>query len=174
MAFSARCPDCATLVPDWQNYCPGCGRPRRALRGELEQQASSANVPYDLLLQQRRTQDHTVEGMTHMIAEYVARRASEGWKRPRIQRDLIDTGVPSQIAYPLVDAMMEHRAEALGMSGLRNMGIGLLIGLIGVCVTAGTYLVADPGGTFVLAWGAVGVGGLSFVYGAFQFWQSRA
>ena len=49
-----------------------------------------------------------------------------------------------------------------------NMGIGLLIAVVGIAVTAGTYAAASGGGHYVIAWGAIAVGAWRFLVGLFQ------
>ena len=53
--------------------------------------------------------------------------------------------------------------------GLANMGIGLLIGIIGLAITIGTYSAASGGGKYVIAWGAMAVGAWRFFLGLYQF-----
>ena len=54
------------------------------------------------------------------------------------------------------------------MQGLRNMAVGGIVCAIGVLVTVGTYSAASPGGHYVVAWGAIVVGGFQFLKGLFQ------
>jgi hypothetical protein len=56
--------------------------------------------------------------------------------------------------------------------GLANMGIGLLIAVIGLAVTIGTYSAASGGGRYVVAWGAIAVGAWRFFVGLFQLLRS--
>jgi hypothetical protein len=53
--------------------------------------------------------------------------------------------------------------------GLANMGIGLLIAVIGLAITIGTYSAASGGGRYVIAWGAIAVGAWRFLLGLYQF-----
>lgn len=57
--------------------------------------------------------------------------------------------------------------------GYYNMGVGLGIGALGAIITAGTFALA-PGGHFVVAYGAIFVGAIQFVVGAFQFMSFSA
>ena len=54
------------------------------------------------------------------------------------------------------------------MPGTTNMSMGGIVALIGLVVTAVTWIIA-PGGYYVLAYGAILVGGLQFLVGLFQF-----
>jgi hypothetical protein len=52
--------------------------------------------------------------------------------------------------------------------GLRNMGIGAAICIVGIVITAATYSAASRGGHYVVAWGAIVFGGFQFLKGLFQ------
>lgn len=52
--------------------------------------------------------------------------------------------------------------------GKRNMMIGGIVCLIGVAVTLGTYSSAAPGGSYLIAWGAILYGGIQFIRGLFE------
>lgn len=54
------------------------------------------------------------------------------------------------------------------MPGIGNITIGLGICLVGIVITAATYAAA-PGGYYVVAYGAILVGGLQFLAGAFEW-----
>lgn len=54
-------------------------------------------------------------------------------------------------------------------AGLLNMSLGVLIAVIGIVVTAGSYAaVSHSGGTYVVAWGAIAVGAWRFILGIVQ------
>lgn len=54
------------------------------------------------------------------------------------------------------------------MPGLGNILIGFGIAFVGTVITFATYSAASGGGTYVVAYGAIIVGGLQFVMGLFQ------
>ncbi|HEX8168165.1 MAG TPA: hypothetical protein VF601_20550 [Beijerinckiaceae bacterium] len=54
--------------------------------------------------------------------------------------------------------------------GVRSMGIGALICVVGLLITIGTYsAVSRSGGHYVVAYGAVLAGGFQFIVGLFRF-----
>ncbi|MGP0060801.1 MAG: hypothetical protein ACLPID_16100 [Beijerinckiaceae bacterium] len=54
-------------------------------------------------------------------------------------------------------------------TGLINMGIGVLIAVVGLVVSVASYAaVSHSGGTYFVAWGAVAVGAWRFLVGLFQ------
>jgi hypothetical protein len=53
--------------------------------------------------------------------------------------------------------------------GLITMAIGLLVAVVGLAISIGSYAaVAHQGGHYVVAWGAVIFGAISFFRGLFQ------
>jgi uncharacterized membrane protein len=54
------------------------------------------------------------------------------------------------------------------MPGTKNMFIGSGFAILGLLITGITYATA-PGGFFVIAYGAVFVGVVQFIYGLFQY-----
>jgi hypothetical protein len=63
----------------------------------------------------------------------------------------------AQITYPLVE------------TASHDVLVGAIWFILGIAVTAGTYLaVADTGGTYLICWGAVVFGGLQFLRGLFR------
>ena len=58
--------------------------------------------------------------------------------------------------------------------GLKNMGIGAAWALGGAAVTLATYSAASAGGTYMLAYGAIAIGGVQFVYGLYQYAKDQS
>ena len=58
--------------------------------------------------------------------------------------------------------------------GLKNMGIGAAWALGGAAVTLATYSAASAGGTYLLAYGAIVIGGVQFVYGLYQYAKDQS
>ncbi len=58
-------------------------------------------------------------------------------------------------------------------AGKRNMKIGSLSLLAGIIITFFTYNYAGNGGTYVVTWGAIVIGGIQFLIGLFQTLASR-
>jgi hypothetical protein len=58
--------------------------------------------------------------------------------------------------------------SSAGGAGPRNMVCGALWCIGGIVVTVATYSAAEPGGTYLVAWGAILFGGLEFLQGLWQ------
>jgi hypothetical protein len=64
---------------------------------------------------------------------------------------------------------MATASQAAGSgSGLRNILIGFGIALVGTIVTVASYNSSGPGGTFVVAWGAIVFGAIQGIRGLVQ------
>jgi hypothetical protein len=61
------------------------------------------------------------------------------------------------------------QGEALKSSGARSMIGAVVLIVIGIAVTAITYRNADPGGSYIFAWGPIIIGGLTFFGGLFRY-----
>lgn len=61
----------------------------------------------------------------------------------------------------------QARAEAPN-SGMRNILVGVGVCLVGTIITVATYNASGPGGTFVVAWGAIVFGGIQGIRGIVQ------
>lgn len=61
-----------------------------------------------------------------------------------------------------------HVIENEGATGTYNMVYGAICAVVGVVITAVTYEAASEGGTYVVAYGAMGTGAVLFVAGLCQ------
>ena len=50
---------------------------------------------------------------------------------------------------------------------IKHIALGALFAIGGAVVTLATYSSAEGGGTYIIAWGAMGVGALQFLYGLY-------
>ena len=94
---------------------------------------------------------------------YAAERLQEGASWMTVEAEIRDAGPVTDEVHQLLRefAVARHeQAERYGFQGLLWFGGGL-------AVTAITYVSATPGGTYILAWGAV-------LFGAIQAWQGYA
>jgi uncharacterized membrane protein len=61
---------------------------------------------------------------------------------------------------------IEEKSE--GAKSYRNRMIrGLILTTVGIIITGATYLIAEPGGKFLICWGAVLFGVIDFLAGFF-------
>lgn len=63
--------------------------------------------------------------------------------------------------------------EAAERAAKGAAGIGLVIFVVGIVITLGTYSAAGPGGGFVVAWGAIAFGGYRLVRGLYYLDDPR-
>lgn len=63
--------------------------------------------------------------------------------------------------------------EDKSAEGRRNLKHGVIYMAIGVIVTMVTYDMAVPGGTYIIAWGAMAGGLVLFIAGVFQLAKER-
>jgi hypothetical protein len=103
--------------------------------------------------------------------DYARSSLQAGVPRHEIQSNLMGRGydltAASHIVLTAVDALDTRKDAAQGM-----MMKGALWCIGGLIVTLGTYTLAAPGGTYIVAWGAMLFGGIQFVRGLVQYVNS--
>jgi hypothetical protein len=77
-------------------------------------------------------------------------------------RPMSGSAAPQQMPYPT-----QTQAQAPN-SGMRNILVGFGVCLVGTIITVATYNASGPGGTFVVAWGAIVFGGIQGIRGIVQ------
>jgi len=95
------------------------------------------------------------------LYEGTATLLSQGRSRADVQADLQLRGVDGETASEVIRDLHEARQEA-ARTNVRHGGYWLVGGVL---VTALTYLVASPGESYVVAWGAILFGGIQFLRG---------
>ena len=108
----------------------------------------------------------------------VAEELAEGRSKQEVVTELVSRGMDKHDATQFVD----HVQEALNqyrespearriMAGkyARHMLFGALWVIGGTIVTLWTYNAAGPGGTYVVAWGAIAFGAIDFLWGLFNW-----
>ena len=97
-----------------------------------------------------------------------------GAGRDHAQGELQKQGLDAQTAGQVVgnvDTFIAQLRAAYRQNGLKNIGIGILVCIIGIVVTALTYGVASSGrggGHYIIAWGAVLFGAIQALRGLFR------
>ncbi|HUG13477.1 MAG TPA: hypothetical protein VMM78_00550 [Thermomicrobiales bacterium] len=76
---------------------------------------------------------------------------------------IVDLSVTSAGEVQSVETSERYRNHD---QGIKNLQMGTVIFLIGLVVTLVTYSRAEPGGTYVVAWGAMVFGGIQALAGA--------
>jgi hypothetical protein len=108
------------------------------------------------------------------LSKAVAKELAEGKNKGKIVRSLEKQGWPRESAVQLVGnverAAEEYKRSPEGRRAMaekykRHMLYGILWAVGGIIVTAITYNTASPGGTYIIAWGAILFGIVDFLRG---------
>ena len=114
------------------------------------------------------------------VLAYVADCLAHNSTPAEVRKQLVAMGYSASEANRLVEAAQDNRGwgssfgavpgiDAAKAAGHRNMTIGAIVCLIGLLVTAGSFMAASStGGGYVLAWGAIVFGAIQFIRGAAQ------
>jgi len=114
------------------------------------------------------------EEIVETVYGFAAEMMGEGKTGAEIESALTEKGLDRETAQAVVGNLnavaAEAGSEANKQTGLKHMGMGALWGIGGAVVTAVTYSAAsEGGGTYMVAWGAMVIGGLEFLYGVFKY-----
>jgi hypothetical protein len=97
---------------------------------------------------------------------------SRGLSPHQVRSQLIEQGVSQAETDRVVDSLVpesKSKRQSSGVgSGVTNMLVGGIICFIGLAVTIGSYVAAEPGGVFLLAYGPIIFGGIQFFRGCIQ------
>jgi hypothetical protein len=110
----------------------------------------------------------TPEEQVQAIYLQAAEAIHAGKAKQLVRSELVANGVDPAFADQVVNEVNEARRGAVRMNGLKNMGLGALWFVIGSAITFGTYAAASEGGSYTVAYGAIIVGGLQFLWGGWQ------
>lgn len=83
-------------------------------------------------------------------------------------------GVSDADATGLIDGARKEIVTAKRQQAMRGMGIGALWFVGGLVVTGGGYLMASPGGSYMITWGAVIFGGFRIITNAVAYFGAKA
>jgi ribosomal protein S27E len=93
---------------------------------------------------------------------------SNAFERPDGSSQNTPLDLPVQPRQAAVPAPIPDKKAAGQSQGPKNLLSGALWCIGGIVVTIATYAAAEPGGTFIIAWGAILFGGLQFLEGLCQ------
>jgi len=102
------------------------------------------------------------------VYAFAAEQMKSGSSPQQVQARLVEEGLDQDSAGIVVSNLVDLRSEAIREAGRKNMLYGALWCIGGIIVTAATYSAASPGGTYVVAWGAILFGAIQFFRGAGQ------
>lgn len=107
---------------------------------------------------------------------YAAAHASmeEGYTISQVRSSFIEKGVDEEIAILVASDVSAIRQAARRKAGEKNMTIGGIWLAIGIAVSVATYVAAEGGGTYIVAWGAMVFGAIKFIRGLAQSSGSNA
>lgn len=80
-----------------------------------------------------------------------------------IKRKLVSSGVPEEAAVGAINELAPSVSKEQSGYWQRRLMWNLLFLSLGIGVTVVSYLIAAPGGTYILAWGAMVFGGIKAV-----------
>lgn len=109
-------------------------------------------------------QELTEEQFVQQVYDFAAGQMANGVPPHQIQANLVEQGLDPESAATVVSNLVSFRSEALRKEGKKNMLYGGLWCVGGIAVTALTFSFAAPGGSYLVAWGAI-------IFGAIQFFR---
>lgn len=94
---------------------------------------------------------------------------NEGKSKEEIVNEFVKIGLDKDNAQLIVDKVIQSiQTEAKKRAGKKNMRIGAIVCIIGSLVTLISFLQANEGETYIIAWGAIIFGFIQFVKGWLQ------
>jgi hypothetical protein len=118
-------------------------------------------------MQERESLESATMDDVYDVARKLIRK---GGTNEEVEAALIARGVNQKAAASVVINTLKIRADTRASSGdgMKNMLSGGIVCGLGLTITIGTYLLAANGGIYVVAWGAILVGGIQFVRGLME------
>jgi hypothetical protein len=121
--------------------------------------------------------DQQQQKAIQQVYDYVGKALRQGQQPEVIVDNLSNRGIPYETAIAIVNKVQDSGVSqstvvpraSNRMGGIKNLGIGIALLILGVIVTIGTYMMADPGGTFMVTTGLFVVGGINMLIGLFRF-----
>ena len=88
-----------------------------------------------------------------------------------VKIELVEQGLTEDDAQMVIDNVQVEVRKMEKERGKKEMIYGALWCVGGAVVTLLTYMLAEGGGTYVVAWGAMAWGALQFLKGASMYWK---
>ena len=104
---------------------------------------------------------------------YAANSMREGMPSHQIEAKLVEHGLSPGAAAGVVEDLRQALVDARRQAGRKNMLYGGLWCGGGILVTVVSMAMAQGGGKFLLAWGAILFGGVQFIRGLLQSGNSE-
>jgi hypothetical protein len=111
--------------------------------------------------------DDDVRAVYELALDKFRAGASADAVRDELQRHGLEADIAARVVANLIEARRDAIKGAKRSGGLRHIGIGAVVAVIGLAVTLGTHAAASSsgGGKFVVAWGAMLFGAIELVWG---------
>lgn len=106
--------------------------------------------------------DNTVARVYEYVASRIVNEKKFGFE---VKQELVDKGMPEEVAGKIVDEVELQIAQAKKERANKDMLYGSLWFIGGVIVTAVSYSAAGGGGRYVITWGAIIFGAVQFIRG---------
>jgi len=106
------------------------------------------------------------------LVAFAAKRAGDGKNRTQVADELAQKGVPYQIAAEVVNQVFDYRSTLKRREGGKQIGCGFLMLIVGGIITGLTFLIAAPGGTFIVTTGLFIVGAITLIVGLVRWLSS--
>lgn len=107
--------------------------------------------------------------LIQQLFNHAAVSLAEGRSTSSVIVEFVEKGVPVEAAENIVAQANDYKKSEFRNGGLKAIGIGVALIALGGVITAATYSVARPGGTYVITSGLFLVGALTFLRGTWRF-----
>lgn len=105
------------------------------------------------------------------LPETIANAIGKGRKRSEIVKTLCNSGIHPQVAQDMVDGAVKNYPSAVRSGAVSQLGMGVVLLVIGIVITVGTYAAASSGGTggfYLVSWGPMVFGVIRIFRGLFR------
>ncbi len=102
---------------------------------------------------------------TQSLPQTIATAIGRGKSRQEVLAILCNSGIPMPHAEAMVEEAVKIHKPTLQQAALKELGAGVLLFLIGLVITVGTYSMASGGGMYVISWGPMAFGAIRAVKG---------
>jgi len=116
-------------------------------------------------------QEPSEEEIVEAVYAFAAAQMEKGVSPRQIRAKLVEMGLDRGAAVTVVSSLTRVRSKAFREAGRKNMLHGALWCIGGLVVTGASYGAAAPGGTYIVASGAIVFGAIQFFRGVGQAGQ---
>lgn len=132
------------------------------------------------------TKEAEIEQKISQFVSYAMQRLIEGTPSEEIEKDFVDRGISQglskQLVHQAVVVLSNRLSESLSQEPQKKsdpideqkenaklqMKLGALALAMGLAITFFSYSASDPGGRYILAYGAIIIGGWNLIRGFFK------